>query len=76
MDFIKELLNSYFKAWNDGFVNKNSDGIRSYMSKPFVGYWANSNIEQPDPYYYDYDLTSVLKEMDHAEKSFEYCYHY
>ena len=71
MDLINELLNRYFKAWNDGFVSKKSDGIREYMSKRFVGYWAHSNIEQPEPYYYDYDLNSVLREMDHAEKSFE-----
>ena len=71
MELIKELLNSYFRAWNDGFVSKNSDKIRDYMSKSFVGYWAHSNIEQPDPYYYDYDLNSVLRQMDNAEKSFE-----
>lgn len=71
MDLIKELLNSYFKAWNDGFISKNSDKIRDYMSKSFVGYWAHSNIEQPAPYYYDYDLNSVLRQMDNAEKSFE-----
>lgn len=41
------------------------------MSKSFVGYWAHSNIDQPDPYFYNYDLDSVLKQMDNAEKSFE-----
>ena len=71
MDFVKDLLNSYFKAWNDGFVSKNSDGIRDYMSKSFVGYWAHSNLDKPDVYYYDYDLNSVLRQMDNAEKSFE-----
>lgn len=71
MNVINEILNDYFKVWNAGFISKNADGIRSYMSKDFVGYWAHSKIEQPDPYYYDYDLTSVLQHMDHAEKSFE-----
>ncbi len=71
LDSIKELLNSYFRAWNDGFVIKSGDGIRDYMSKSFVGYWAHSNIEKPDPYYYNYDLNSVLRQMDNAEKSFE-----
>ncbi|WP_249366703.1 MULTISPECIES: DUF4440 domain-containing protein [Neobacillus] len=41
------------------------------MSKSFVGYWAHSNIDKPEPYYYDYDLNSVLRQMDNAEKSFE-----
>lgn len=71
MNLIEEILDSYFKAWNDGFVSKNSDGIRDYMSTNFVGYWAHSNIEKPDEYYYDYDLNSVLRQMDNAQKSFE-----
>ncbi|MGM0844930.1 MAG: DUF4440 domain-containing protein [Bacillota bacterium] len=70
MDEIKKILNEYFQAWNKGFTSKNGDEIRNYMSKSFVGYWANSNIEKPDPYYYEYDLNSVLKQMDDAEKSF------
>lgn len=68
---IREVLNSYFKTWNEGFVSKNGDGIREYMSEKFVGYWANSSIDKPDPYFYDYDLNNVLKQMDNAEKSFE-----
>lgn len=71
MNLMKDLLNSYFKAWNDGLVSKNSDGIREFMSKSFVGYWAHSNLEKPDVYEYDYDLESVLRQMDNAEKSFE-----
>ncbi|WP_099353713.1 nuclear transport factor 2 family protein [Fredinandcohnia onubensis] len=70
MDDIKEILHSYFKAWNEGFISKNGDQIREYMSKSFVGYWAHSNIDQPDPYYYDYDLERSLRQMDHAEKNF------
>ncbi|SDK37761.1 hypothetical protein SAMN05216243_2973 [Sediminibacillus albus] len=38
------------------------------MSKSFVGYWANSNIEKWGPYEYDYNLDSVLKPMDNAKK--------
>ncbi|MDN4607686.1 nuclear transport factor 2 family protein [Sporosarcina highlanderae] len=69
MEKIQEVLDEYFKAWNAGFISKNGDGIRQLMSENFVGYWAHSTIIQPDPYYYDYDLNGVLKEMDHAEKS-------
>jgi len=68
---IKEILNDYFNAWNEGFTSKNGDRIRAYMSKSFVGYWAHSNIDKPDPYYYNYDLNTVLRQMDNAEKSFE-----
>ncbi|ASK63949.1 DUF4440 domain-containing protein [Virgibacillus phasianinus] len=71
MDQIQGVLKDYFQAWNEGLTSKNGDGIRKYMSKKFVGYWANSEIDQPDPYYFDYDLNEVLKQMDHAEKSFE-----
>jgi hypothetical protein len=71
LNIIKEILNGYFIAWNEGFISKNGDGIRAYMSKSFVGYWAHSNIDKPEPYYYDYDLNSVLRQMDIAEKSFE-----
>ncbi|WP_257350995.1 hypothetical protein [Pseudalkalibacillus decolorationis] len=60
MNGIQEVLNDYFKAWNKGFVSKNGDGIRAHMSEKFVGYWAHSSIEKPDPYYYDYDLSNVL----------------
>jgi len=68
---IEEVIARYFKAWNQGFISKNGGGIREHMSKQFVGYWAHSSIDQPDPYYYDYDLDNVLTQMDHAEKSFE-----
>ncbi|MCJ8007044.1 nuclear transport factor 2 family protein [Lederbergia wuyishanensis] len=68
---IEEVLVEYFKAWNKGFITKNGYEIRRFMSKQFVGFWAQSNIIQPDPYYHDYDLDGVLKQMDHAEKSFE-----
>ena len=71
MENIQDVLDAYFKSWNEGFISKNGDKIRSYMSKNFVGYWAHSNIDQPDVYYYNYDLNNVLKQMDHAEKSFE-----
>lgn len=71
MDNIKKVLDGYFTAWNDCLVSKNGEQIRNYMSNSFVGYWAHSNIDQPDQYYYDYDLNSVLKEMDNANKSFE-----
>ncbi|RFB11410.1 nuclear transport factor 2 family protein [Bacillus sp. HNG] len=71
MNTIEEVLNDYFIAWNKGFICKNGDGIRDCMSKSFIGYWAHSNIDNPEPYYYDYDLDSVLRQMDNAEKSFE-----
>lgn len=71
MEEIYEVLKEYFTSWNEGFKSKNEDGIRKFMSEQFVGYWAHSNILQPDPYYYNYDLHSVLEQMDNAEKSFE-----
>jgi len=71
MDNIQEVLKKYFMSWNEGFRTKDEAGIKSYMSKDFVGYWSHSGIQEPDPYYYDYDLNSVLKQMDNAEKSFD-----
>ena len=71
MENIHDVLDDYFKSWNEGFISKNGDKIRHFMSKNFVGSWAHSNIDQPDVYYYNYDLNNVLKQMDHAEKSFE-----
>lgn len=71
MENIQHILNDYFKCWNEGFISKNGDKIRSYMSVKFVGYWAHSNVDKPDVYYYNYDLNNVLKQMDNAEKSFE-----
>ena len=58
-------------AWNEGFKSKNGDNIRNFMSESFVGYWAHSNIKQPDPYFYSYDLNTTLEQMNNAEKSFE-----
>jgi hypothetical protein len=71
MHYIQEVLNGYFKAWNNGFVSKNSEGIKGYMSKSFVGYWAHANLDKPDQYDYHYDLDGVLQQYDNAEKSFE-----
>jgi hypothetical protein len=68
---INDVIQDYFKKWNEAFVTKNPDGIRGHMSTDFVGYWAHSGINEPDPYYYNYDLKSVLEQMDNAEKSFE-----
>jgi hypothetical protein len=71
LETIKNVVQDYFKKWNEAFVTKNPGGIRNYMSNDFVGYWAHSGIQEPDPYYYNYDLKSVLQQMDKAEKSFE-----
>lgn len=71
MKNMQNVLDNYFQSWNEGFISKNGDEIRSYMSEKFVGYWAHSNLDKPDVYFYDYDLNNVLKQMDHAEKSFE-----
>lgn len=71
MDSIQEVLNGYFKSWNDAFISKNGDGIRNYMSQHFVGFWAHSNLNKPDHYDYNYDIESALKQYDNAQKSFE-----
>ncbi|MCA1053996.1 nuclear transport factor 2 family protein [Rossellomorea aquimaris] len=71
MEQFQKRLNDYFSAWNEGLITKKVEGIKSFMSKSFVGYWAHSGIDRPDPYDYEYDLESVLKSMNHAEKSFE-----
>ncbi|MGV2619589.1 UNVERIFIED_CONTAM: DUF4440 domain-containing protein [Halobacillus marinus] len=71
MEKIEKVLDAYFSAWNEGFATKEAAGIRAFMSKDFVGYWSRSDILQPDPYFYDYDLEAVLKQMDEAEKTFE-----
>ena len=71
METIQDVLKDYFKSWNEGFISKNGDKIRSYMSKNFVGYWAHSNLEQPEVYDHNYDINEVLKQTDNAEKSFE-----
>ena len=71
MKNINVVLEDYFAAWNEGFSTKDGECIRHFMSKNFVGYWAHSGISEPTPYYFDYDLESVLKQMDNAHKSFE-----
>lgn len=71
MDNFDRVLEEYFKCWNTAFVSKNGEEIRHYMSKNFVGYWAHSNLDQPEQYDYSYDINGVLKQYDDAEKSFE-----
>lgn len=71
MDNIKEVLDGYFKSWNDGFKSKDGDGIRNHMSTKFNGYWAHSNLDKPDQYGYDYDINSALRQYGNAEKSFD-----
>lgn len=72
MDNINLVLDGYFKAWNDGFVSKNADAIRDYMSKAFSGFWANANLDSPEQYDYSYDLEGVLSQYNgDVEKSFE-----
>ncbi|MFG6113738.1 nuclear transport factor 2 family protein [Halobacillus sp. MO56] len=72
MEKIEAVLKDYFQAWNEGFVSKSGKTIRKFMSRNFVGYWAHSNLEQPDQYKYDeYDLDAVLQQYGDAEKSFE-----
>ncbi|WP_433748051.1 nuclear transport factor 2 family protein [Falsibacillus pallidus] len=70
MTSIQAVLDAYFESWNDGFISKNADGIKSFMSKKFVGYWAHSNIDQPEFYTYDYDINGVLNHVKNAKKSF------
>jgi len=68
---MKEVLNGYFKAWNDAFISKDGDEIRNYMSRNFIGYWAHSSLDEPDKYDFNYDLNQVLKQYENAVKSFE-----
>ena len=68
---MKEVLNGYFKAWNDAFISKDGDEIRNYMSRNFIGYWAHSSLDEPDKYDFNYDLNQVLKQYEYAVKSFE-----
>ncbi|AYC28866.1 DUF4440 domain-containing protein [Paenisporosarcina cavernae] len=70
MEKLEVVLSDYFTTWNNALVNKDADSIRSFMSKNFVGYWANSDINNPTPYYYDYDLGTVLQQMNDVEKKF------
>ncbi|MHC8514403.1 nuclear transport factor 2 family protein [Sporosarcina sp. ITBMC105] len=71
MENIQKVLDEYFAAWNEGFISKNGEGIRHYMSPEFVGYWAHANLNKPDEYGYNYDLDDVLCQYGKAEKSFE-----
>lgn len=71
MENIQKVLDEYFAAWNEGFISKNGDEIRHYMSPGFVGYWAHANLNKPDEYGYNYDLDDVLRQYGKAEKSFE-----
>ncbi|GGE61700.1 DUF4440 domain-containing protein [Priestia taiwanensis] len=68
---IQEVLTGYFKAWNEGFITKDASTIRNYMSEKFVGYWSHANLDKPEEYGYHYDIASVLREYNDAEKSFE-----
>ncbi|MBY0122035.1 nuclear transport factor 2 family protein [Bacillus sp. S/N-304-OC-R1] len=70
MEQINEVLKDYFKSWNEAFITKDGERIKSYMSKDFRGYWAHSGLEEPDQYDYHYDLNGVLEQYDQAEKSF------
>jgi hypothetical protein len=45
MEMIQDILNKYFIAWNEAFISKNGDKIKSFMSKNFIGYWAHSGID-------------------------------
>lgn len=71
MEHIYEVLKDYFKCWNEAFVSKDGEKLKNYMSKNFRGYWAHSNLEQPDQYDYTYDINGVLQQYNHAEKSFK-----
>lgn len=70
MDKIHEVLDAYFKSWNEAFTSKNGDSIRSFMSKNFKGYWGHSNIDEPMQYDFNYDLNGVLEQYNNAHKSF------
>lgn len=65
------VLDAYFQCWNNAFVSKDDEEIRQFMSENFVGYWAHSNLNQPDQYDYTYDINGVLKQYDNVEKSFK-----
>ncbi|MGM7683236.1 DUF4440 domain-containing protein [Cytobacillus sp. Hm23] len=64
MDTIQEVLDRYYKSWNEGFKSKNGDDIRKYMSKSFIGFWAHSNLNHPEQYDYNYDINAVLQQYD------------
>lgn len=44
---IEKLMEDYFNSWNEGFISKNSEGIRSFMSGDFTGYWGHSGLTKP-----------------------------
>ena len=67
---IEKVLEDYFHSWNEGFIHKNGEGIRWFMSKEFTGYWGHSGLEKPQEYGYDYDLDAVLMNEGNAHKSF------
>lgn len=68
---IEKLMEDYFNSWNEGFISKNSEGIRSFMSRDFTGYWGHSGLTKPQEYGYDYDLDAVLVNEGSAYKSFD-----
>ncbi len=71
MNAIHEVIEQYFESWNRAFESKNGEEIRGYFSESFVGYWGNSEVEQPMVYDRDYDLETVLAQYGDARKSFE-----
>ncbi len=71
METIQSVLDNYFASWNEGFISKDGDAIKQFMSSKFIGYWAHSNIDEPEVYGYDYDINGVLKQTDDTTKSFE-----
>ncbi|WP_349409404.1 nuclear transport factor 2 family protein [Pseudalkalibacillus sp. SCS-8] len=71
MDTIHKVMDDYFKCWNEGFKTKDGKKIREFLSEDFIGYWGHSDIQQPMVYDSFYDIESVLKQYDHAEKHFE-----
>ncbi|MDP5274257.1 nuclear transport factor 2 family protein [Chengkuizengella axinellae] len=71
MEEIKEIIDDYFRTWNDAFVSQSEEGIRAYMSKSFIGHWAHSDLDIPMQYRYDYNIQNVLEQYGNAKKSFE-----
>lgn len=68
---IEKLLEDYINSWNEGFISKNGDKIRRFMSLDFTGYWGHSGLEKPEEYGYNYDLDAVLVNEGDAHKSFD-----
>ncbi|WP_042143369.1 hypothetical protein [Paucisalibacillus sp. EB02] len=72
MRSLEEVIGEYYNSWNNGFRLKQDDGVRSFMSRSFTGYWAFSGIEKPEEYDYNYDIISVLEQYDEStHKEFE-----